>query len=195
MKTQIRFLFVTVTILTFLATLGLFPQAEEASAKGWDDVKQITIKYSTSVSKNHATFLGIDPYMQKLEEVSGGKIVTKVFPGEVLFKGKEVLKGLTDNGCQAGHLTLTYHPSELPYMSVVTDFGYCGTTTADAVATCGATSEILTLHSELFEKDASRNKIFVLGAYASGPYGLIVECHDIVNAFLCHDIVNTHLFL
>jgi len=172
MKTATKHMILLASIFVLFAVLGVLSQAGEVSASGWDAIKPIQCKYSTSLSRTHTSFYGLDPYFKKLEDVSGGKLKVKEYVGGVLFQEKGALEGLKGGGCDALHLTITYHPSALPYITLITD---CRLNFSNSAAASGATSELLTLNGDLFEEDFKRNNMLALGTYATGPYWLIAN--------------------
>lgn len=161
---------ITKYLSVIMAVMALTLVAGPASASGWDQVKKpITQVYSSGVSKKHATFVGLNPYFKKLDKISGSKFKTKSYPGGMLFKIKVALKGLTDGGCDSSCIVVSYHPAELPVTNLITDSLL---NFSDPVATSGATCELMSLNSGLFEKEHKKANVYMFGSYATTAYEL-----------------------
>jgi TRAP-type C4-dicarboxylate transport system substrate-binding protein len=102
-----------------------------------------------------------------VEKASGGKIKTRVFAGGLLLGFKETLRGLKDGVADTAHLVISYEPSFLPTLNMITDMLMLND---DAVAACGATCEILCLHRDFFEEEERKNGVVLFGCYGTYPY-------------------------
>ncbi len=139
---------------------------------GVEDLKPITIRYATMTGKKHATFQGLDRYWPAVEKASGGKIKARIFAGGVLLGSKESLRGVKDGTADAAHVVITYDASALPHLNMLIDMAMI---IDDSVAAAAATSEIISLHPELFKEDLEKNEIQMFGVYATSTYGQLAK--------------------
>jgi len=135
----------------------------------WDAFEGTTIIMDQGCGATHASFKGLTPYFEKLEEISGGKIKTRVFSGGVLVGLRGSLKGLREDVCDASHMVISYFPADLPASNLIPD---ALLNLGNGVAAAGATAEILTLHSSFFEEESIANNVYMWGTYGTQPYVL-----------------------
>ena len=144
------------------------PTKPPAKYPGIDKLKDITIRYATLTSKKHATFQGLNRYWPAVKKASGGKINVRIFAGGVLLGSKETLRGVKDGTAESGHVVITYEAAALPHLVMMMDMAMI---IDDAVAAAGATSEMISLHPDLFKEDLEKNQLQAFGVYATSTYG------------------------
>ncbi|MFC2062656.1 hypothetical protein ACFLS8_01725 [Chloroflexota bacterium] len=167
-----RVLWITICVcLVAVFTLGCgeTTPTTEPIGETWETANPVTMIYACSAGTTHGSFVGLTPYFEKLDEVSGGKFKTRVFPGGVLASSKTMLPITKDALCDSSHVITTYFSSELPATLIIGD---CAGSLDNAVAATGATCEMFALYGDLFKDECMENNVYIFGAYATRPYVL-----------------------
>lgn len=144
------------TVLTLsLATLGTAGQATDL----------IYGSYLSPVHGNNK--FGAQRFIEEAERVSDGELSFQFIPGGALVGAKTTLEGIRDGIVDSGIVVALYHPSDLPYNSIITNLTAFGGNTA---AVAGALNETTLLDCPQCMKEWENWNVKHFGAYSTSGY-------------------------
>ena len=103
----------------FLATLFIFTCLagyENASAA---EFRPVELKIVTNYGPTHRALAVIQHWAKRVEEETGGRVKSQIFPGETLLKNNEFYPGLLDGIVDAAAQDPSYNPEMFPLMSAL----------------------------------------------------------------------------
>ena len=108
-----------VGVLVLAATLGLAGCNDGGSASGEGGPESVTIRFGAVIGETHPTYVhGLKPFMEEVEEASGGSIKFEFFPDEQLAPGAAVLEAIDTGVLDMTTAYAAYLPEDLPLNQV-----------------------------------------------------------------------------
>jgi TRAP-type C4-dicarboxylate transport system substrate-binding protein len=156
---MIRTLFRSCVLAGALASAAMAAQADT----------EITI--SSWVGPKHpVNFGGYEPFMNAVEQASGGSVTFRLFTGGALLGAKATLAGIRDGIADTGIIALTYHPAEFPHAQLVADLALWSD---DPLIAAGAVTEFNLLHCPPCLEEFLAQGLVYTGTYSTAPYTII----------------------
>lgn len=149
-------------LVSIFATVALFAGGAFAGTE---------IRISSWVAPKHpVNYGGYEPFMEAVEQASGGDISFRLFMGGALLSAKATLPGIRDGIADTGVVAFTYHPAEFPHAQLIADLAMLS---ADPVATAAAVTEFNMLHCKPCLDELMAQDLVYTGTYATAPFVII----------------------
>lgn len=86
------------------------------------EARTITLTYATNTGPTGLRGIAEKMFVEEIEKLSKGKVKVRVYWGQSLLKGKEILKGIKNGITDMGHVNINYYPNRLVKNSALTLF-------------------------------------------------------------------------
>ena len=170
MKFKNFFIFFMITAI--ISLVGCSSSSSSSDSKGEESAPKgdepITLKVATffpETSNTHTNF--VNPWMEKVEELTDGKVKFDYYPSEQLGKTADMLGLTKDNVMNIAMLPTIYFNSEMPISNSLQNMP--GVAESATQATMGYW-DLLQNNPEILEKDYLNNGVRPLGILFSTPY-------------------------
>ncbi|WP_420394499.1 C4-dicarboxylate TRAP transporter substrate-binding protein [Acuticoccus sp.] len=158
----------TVTTAKTLAAAAALSLGCAAAVPANADTQVVFGQYSRPQQPLNAR--GIIPFLEAVEEQSGGAIDTTFAGGGAVVTAKTTLFALRDGLVDGAFVPTVYYPAELPVVNVIVNLGVV---MSDVKAAIGAINEVMLLDCPACNEEAKRWNMRFLGAWSLTPYDLM----------------------
>jgi len=134
--------------------------------------KELTYATYTSPKSSNNT-KGVEPFIEAVEERTGGDLTFKFYPGGQIFDARATLTGIGDELSDAGFLVPQYFPKELSNIGVMPDLLMMN---KHEVPAAGAFIETMMFDCPGCAAEMKANGIRMLASHAAAPYNIM--CRD-----------------
>lgn len=148
------------TTAIMVAGAALAASAAPASA--------LDLNFATPSSPQHQRLVGgIEPYLKRIEEKSGGEIKGRIFAGGQLLGTRDVLDGLKNGVTQTADIIPHFAPKDLPHNMALANMVTYG---SDPLAVSAAATEMMLLGCAECMQDYKNNNSIILASFATTGY-------------------------
>ncbi len=162
-----------VTILV-LAACGSSKESADKQGSSTNTDGVTVIKIADSFPTNHLTsVLGIQPWVERIEELGEGKIKVEYYPAEQLSKEASLLDAAKNKIADITYVGAQYMTDVLPLTAIAGNPGLV----KDSISGSQAFNKLV--HEDLYELELKNNKVRPLWAVTTNPYQVINSKHPI----------------
>ncbi|MEI3606532.1 TRAP transporter substrate-binding protein DctP [Pseudogracilibacillus sp. SE30717A] len=182
LKQRKKFLFMGLLVATVLVLFAcnngtkqeVAKSAENGEANKDASEEKVVIKIADSFPTNHQTsVLGIQPWIERIEELGEGKIEVEYYPAEQLSKEASLLDAAKNKIADITYVGAQYMTDELPLTAIAGNPGIV----QDAISGSKAFNKLV--QEDLYELELKPNGVKPLWAVTTNPYQIINSTHPI----------------
>ncbi|MDQ0273443.1 TRAP transporter substrate-binding protein DctP [Cytobacillus purgationiresistens] len=132
------------------------------------DEDEVRVRFATYVPVTSPVYKYVaEPWMERVVELTNGKVEFNTFPGEQLGKAHDMLKLTRDGVIDIGLFPANYFPEYMPITSALTGFPSLNTSSYQGTM---AYNELLKSDDELIQRDFVNNRMVPLMGHVSPTY-------------------------
>ena len=132
--------------------------------------EKIKLKVATYVAPTSPIYKYLtEPWMEKVTELSEGKVEFDVYPGEQLGKAHDMLQLTQDKVTDIGIFPANYFPDNMPISNVIAGFPNLSTTSSQGTQ---AYNDLILENKDLLEIDYLKNGVRPIMTHVSPTYEL-----------------------
>ncbi|HLS51851.1 MAG TPA: hypothetical protein VK032_07645 [Burkholderiaceae bacterium] len=119
---------------------------------------------------------GLNPMMDAITEATDGRVSFRKLYGGTVVRLDTTLQGIRDGVIDSGYLVSTFHPAELPQVSLI---GEMSAFSSNPYAAAGAANEILYKHCPNCKAELEKQGIDAVFSWATSP--MVMACTSNIN--------------
>ena len=159
----------TLILLVLLSVFSIILLGCSTNASNNSDGK-IKLKVATYVAPTSPIYKYLtDPWMEKVTELTDGKVEFDVYPGEQLGKAHDMLQLTQDKVTDIGIFPINYFPDNMPITNVIAGFPNLSTTSSQGTQ---AYNDLILENKDLLEIDYLKNRVRPIMTHVSPTYEL-----------------------
>lgn len=163
-------LIVAILVSIVLAACGSSSASEESGKDNDSSDEKIKLKFATYFPGTSPIYTDFtEPWMEKVTELTGGKVEFDYYPSEQLGKAQDLLS-LTKNGVtDISIFPANYYADHMPYSHMLAGLPNLGETSGQGTK---AYNELVKENETLLEEDYLKNGVRPIITHVSTPYEL-----------------------
>lgn len=159
----------TILLLSAMIAIAIAGCNSNASSeKSGEDGEKIKLKVATYVPPTSPVYKYLaEPWMEKVTEMTDGKVEFDTYPGEQLGKAHDMLQLTKDNVTDIGIFPANYFPDNMPLSNLLAGLPNLSKTSSQGTL---AYNDLILENEQLLEIDYLRNGIRPIMTHVSPPY-------------------------
>lgn len=113
---------------------------------------------------------GVKPMLSAVSKATEGRVKFRSLFGGTVVKLDTTLQGIRDGVVDSGFVITSFHPSELPHLSMLGEMSALST---DAHASAGAANEILRKHCTACQEDIAKQSQHAVFSWSTSPMSMV----------------------
>ncbi|MEC1158365.1 TRAP transporter substrate-binding protein DctP [Cytobacillus horneckiae] len=132
--------------------------------------EEVRVRFATYVPVTSPVYKHLaEPWMERVVELTDGKVEFNTYPGEQLGKAHDMLKLTRDGVIDIGLFPANYFPEYMPITSALTGFPSLNTSSYQGTV---AYNELLKIDNEMIQRDFNNNRIVPIMGHVSPTYDI-----------------------